>query len=1628
VAQALLEVAERRADGTMQIGGRKIAVRRGVAVWVSPAAEDPELEAYLEFAGRVPSEVAAAASAARSRGESAWAVLSEHVPEKLLSHATERLWIERLARGIRDEEARGAEPPFFVHSAPTNDGRTEAPLVPLILDAFAQHATRGEAERVGEHARLHFEWDMTPHRDIAELWLGAEALPNPPVVSQMLSAAPASAPRIAALLRTGLAHLRSAGSALPPPPERPPSLPPLTGHRASARPPERTSRWPSNPPPANVTPLSERPAASVPSAPSLAEVPSERAHPSTLPPPKAASISFSPGRGTATRVVASLPPPTDLHTPLDDPMDSVERLIAALEQSGAPGGERAAAWREAARVFDSHFGALSEAARAFREAATADPDDRVAQREAALRCASLGQFRVARAYAEAGAELARTGKERAATLKRVAQLALWDHDVDDAIRALERALESDPTDITLHQRMWSVFVSEGRMDEATAAARAAADRLHAVEPSQARALLAWARERNPGDLEIATEHAVACAYDGYSEGAVAVLARDLGGMRGPGEDATELLVRAKSAIGTVSSAPGTPARRRGALALESRTEAAAVAIQAFDAELGGDGQRAKAFAWEALRLDPDQPVAALVLHAARESLEPRDRITVLNATRRVLGDSLSLAGEAEQDAARAHDNAALESAIETRFELAPQDAGVALSRLVFQIDRGSAGKIRAVLRDALNVDRFGDASACERALLELERLGDDVMDLGIRAVERLGHQAPSLLEWVVLRSERDPRPQMRVLALEHAFARARESDKAAVLVRLASHFRAAKEHAREARTLVRVLAVAPYHHETLERLSEIYAEAGEIERLMAVLSLRLECASHPDERAQRLRDLAAAALHIAGDRKRALGYVQSIIDEAGEDAIRVAFGIRALVALHKPADVVALLSEQALHRDARAAAPLWTHAVAIAETEGNDQALALRTAIKGLAQSPQTPALLLAFERLALESKEIEAARGVYRSLMDRAMGVHGRRALAYREARWLERAGDRGAALDAYSQAFALAPSAGVVIAAIERLAFELGEFEPFIAASVTLARQTSHVETRARLYERAAMLSEKELGSPKRAFDLYLAAWSETGSAVDKEHARRLAQRVAVQSPGDGAAAYSAFIEVLRARIEGSWDADEKVATLREIARLYAFDCGAPDLAIATVDEAVLVAERDAETTGLRPDILVEAAEWLLERFQKRDEAGVRVRRALALRPDHPRALALAEDLRLGTLSSGPMGKRPSFVPRIESSPSDQTLAGLRDRVSAGDLEAGEELARLLVDRGQAREGHRLLLSIVRREPERVKTIRELHALSAAIPVPAAEAVTGEILAMIDPTRTVRAARVLFQEGGVSTPYDRYLARRSRVLRVAWEHATKLYRMERAEVGIVGTDRVAYLGKTPIAVAYADAMRVIGVENEVELYTRRHENHKIFLVASRPPIAVINVRPDRDDLEDLDALRFRIGRALELARPEHILLAPAAVPAQEPTRARLLAAVVAAFSPGPRESTEGPVHPDPAVAAMASELWQQLPNAAQAEITALLTELDEPFDVDQVELATRCRAACTGLAVSGRIAPSVRGLVADDASLTGITVTSESEYIRACIQSRPFRALIRFGLSDEYLAAHAMTAALTP
>jgi hypothetical protein len=473
LARLLLELADRHADGSIDIGGRRIVLLRGAVADISALADDHDVSQFLVRAGEIDAVTALdVESKASTTGTTISHLLVEdrHVRLERLLEIERAIFVDRFLLSIGEEEEDSREPPPFVAGKLVDEAHHTYPLVPLMLDAYARHAVHFEAQYVSERVEQRVEMLETPFRRMALDWFGTPIGDGGALVSTLLSLEAAAAPRVASLLRTGLARMVAATSEAPPPPPRPNTLAPVP-----MEPREVTRSYP----PSSIAPLRV----------------------SSVPPPRPAQVVLAPG-GTTTSL-ASAEFTTALRAyagsegTLEDPLDRVEASIRKLEQAGAQGALRAAEWKEAARLWQTRYLSIEEASRAMREAAAADPGDQTALEQSAMLCAMLGDTRLACAYARAAASAAAGGPKREASLSQLAFYSRLAGDTQAAISALRSAAGAEDASARVFEELADLLVAQGENEEASEYIRSAAACVAEHEPSRARCLYTYANTLSP---------------------------------------------------------------------------------------------------------------------------------------------------------------------------------------------------------------------------------------------------------------------------------------------------------------------------------------------------------------------------------------------------------------------------------------------------------------------------------------------------------------------------------------------------------------------------------------------------------------------------------------------------------------------------------------------------------------------------------------------------------------------------------------------------------------------------------------------------------------------------------------------------------------------------------------------------------------------------------------------------------------------------------------------------------------------------------------------------------------------------------------------------------------------------
>ncbi len=538
--------------------------------------------------------------------------------------------------------------------------------------------------------------------------------------------------------------------------------------------------------------------------------------------------------------------------------------------------------------------------------------------------------------------------------------------------------------------------------------------------------------------------------------------------------------------------------RRVAASLDPRERAIMLCALARACLDAGDLAAAIEHAETALASDPRCAAAALLIVQNHHELPPQRLLPLLRSARTVLGDTPELLSLLAQAQFGVNDARGQRETLEAHLALAPFDALPALALLTLHASGNDADAISRALHETLRAERFGEGTAllAGGALDRLWLLGRrrEAMTSVLFAVEELGEIADPLLDWASAYLEELNDPRLTRAILERMVVRATGEARGAALRRLATFHQTQSFRSGEARAYLRLLALEPADGAALDRLAYIYAETRELERLMAVLTLRLELSQSQSERRERLLSLACAALDLADDPAGAEDLVRAALashpdlgEESDPSTEIVRRGVGLLLGSRSPQLAFDLLLSMSETAPPLRACELIEEAVFVAEEHLSNRDLALRAATLGLESHPEYTSFLLHFERLALELGDVATGREVYRHMAAAAIGMHGRRALLYRAGRWLERAGAHSDALEAVEQAFVLAPSEGAMLTALERLSRLSGQPEALVRALDLLAENAQFSREKSRILLRAGRVCEEDMQSPETALLCY-------------------------------------------------------------------------------------------------------------------------------------------------------------------------------------------------------------------------------------------------------------------------------------------------------------------------------------------------------------------------------------------------------------------------------------------------------------------------------------------------------------------------------------------------------------
>jgi hypothetical protein len=246
--------------------------------------------------------------------------------------------------------------------------------------------------------------------------------------------------------------------------------------------------------------------------------------------------------------------------------------------------------------------------------------------------------------------------------------------------------------------------------------------------------------------------------------------------------------------------------------------------------------------------------------------------------------------------------------------------------------------------------------------------------------------------------------------------------------------------------------------------------------------------------------------------------------------------------------------------------------------------------------------------------------------------------------------------------------------------------------------------------------------------------------------------------------------------------------------------------------------------------------------------------------------------------------------------------------------------------------------------------------------------------------------------------------------VLAAVWEGAPGLSQANLDSFGVTAKDKVSTVADLAIAQIWGQAGKALG-NRRTSLYLRPDADFDgMSLVGVAPPAIVVGPRLAGEAA--VGELRFRIGRALELSRPEYLLAATLPAPEFD----TLFMGVLKAFHPKHARFRAGS---EDAAAEQAAKLKKALPYKIAKRVGELFQEHAE-VALDPMRWREGAREAGNraGLLMCGVASTAVRMVGRE--SIPGVADAPDAETLRDHAgRPGPLRDLLRFAVSDAYLDA---------
>jgi hypothetical protein len=243
------------------------------------------------------------------------------------------------------------------------------------------------------------------------------------------------------------------------------------------------------------------------------------------------------------------------------------------------------------------------------------------------------------------------------------------------------------------------------------------------------------------------------------------------------------------------------------------------------------------------------------------------------------------------------------------------------------------------------------------------------------------------------------------------------------------------------------------------------------------------------------------------------------------------------------------------------------------------------------------------------------------------------------------------------------------------------------------------------------------------------------------------------------------------------------------------------------------------------------------------------------------------------------------------------------------------------------------------------------------------------------------------------------------SEVFAAMWEGMPGLARVTLDSLGVTATDKVSPLSELDIGKIYGQIGKALA-NKRTNLYVSDEPNVSgLILIPAAPPALVVNgILAAADPTE----LRFRLGRALELTRPEYILAAT--VPARE--FAQLFASVLKAFHPRHARRRAGEKG-----AEQVARLKKALPYKVAKRLADLFQDHDTtPFSSARWRAVVHETGDRAGLLMCGDLRVAAR-IVAREQSPDATLQEPPPDLMRELARTPGrLRGMLRYAIGEEY------------